>query len=305
MTGSFHICDRARLGLPATKKGGAPKRTALIIPHRCRLGRRCDILGSTLFARLAHAAARTRRFALAVVIADADGGGKDAKRDTLLAFGRLRGVAARARGALAAFGTLGTGRLLLALGAFAAVRTVALGGALSTVAAIGAVATRAVVAVEAFRTVALRAVAARLVLAVAVAARRGALLVVAVVLSVAVGAGTFLVAIVVVIVAARALVLLFEARAAFLEDAEIMIGELEIIFGLDTVTGQLHVARQCLVLFEQLGGIAALPIVLAIAIRTAGNTLGTLSTAAATAPALTIVDQDSQSLSHRAVALPR
>ena len=72
-----------------------------------------------------------------------------------------------------------------------------------------------------------------------------------------------------------------------------MIGELEVIFGLDAVAGKLHVARQCLVFFEQLGGIAALAIVLAIAVRTAGHTLGTLSTATATAAALTIVDQES------------
>ncbi len=70
-----------------------------------------------------------------------------------------------------------------------------------------------------------------------------------------------------------------------------MVGELEIIFGLDAVAGELRVARQRLVLFQQLGGIAALAIVLAIAVRTAGHTLGTLSTAAATAAALTIVDQ--------------
>ena len=84
-----------------------------------------------------------------------------------------------------------------------------------------------------------------------------------------------------------------------------MVGELEVIFGLDAVAGELHVARQRLVLFKQLGGIAALAIVLAIAIRTTGHTLGTLSTATATAAALTIVDQESCSLSHRASATAR
>jgi len=47
-----------------------------------------------------------------------------------------------------------------------------------------------------------------------------------------------------------------------------MVRELEIIFGLDAIPGELHVARQRLVLLEQLGGIAALAIVLAIAVRT-------------------------------------
>ena len=84
-----------------------------------------------------------------------------------------------------------------------------------------------------------------------------------------------------------------------------MIRELEIIFGLDAITGELHVARQRLVFFEQLGGIAALAVILAIAVRTTGHTLGTLSTATATAAALTIVDQRSCSLSHRATASPR
>ena len=142
------------------------------------------------------------------------------------------------------------------------------------------------------------------VLAIAVAARRRALLVaVIVVAGLVVGAGRFSLAFVVVLVATAALVLLLEARAAVFEHAEIMIRELEIIFGLDAVAGELHVARQRLVFFEQLGGIAALAIVLAIAVRTTGHTLGTLSTATATAAALTIVDQEFCSLSHRASAL--
>ena len=84
-----------------------------------------------------------------------------------------------------------------------------------------------------------------------------------------------------------------------------MVGELEIIFGLDPVPGELHVARQRLVFFEQLGSVAALTIVLAIAVRAAGSILRTLSTATATAPALTIVNQESCSLSHRAPAQSR
>ena len=44
-----------------------------------------------------------------------------------------------------------------------------------------------------------------------------------------------------------------------------MVRELEIIFGLDAVARELRVARHALVFFEQLGGIAALAIVLAVA----------------------------------------
>jgi len=59
--------------------------------------------------------------------------------------------------------------------------------------------------------------------------------------------------------------LLFEARAAFVQDAEIMIRELKVIFGLDTITGELGVARQRLVFLVKLGCVAALAIVLAVA----------------------------------------
>ena len=44
-----------------------------------------------------------------------------------------------------------------------------------------------------------------------------------------------------------------------------MVRILEIIFGLDAVALHLRVAREALVFFEQLGGIAALPVVLAVA----------------------------------------
>jgi hypothetical protein len=69
---------------------------------------------------------------------------------------------------------------------------------------------------------------------------------------------------------------------------------------LDAVAGELHVAGERLVFFQQLGGIAALAIVLAVAVRTTRHTLGTLPATTATAAALTIVDQESCSLSHRA-----
>ncbi len=84
-----------------------------------------------------------------------------------------------------------------------------------------------------------------------------------------------------------------------------MVRELEIIFGLDAIPGKLHVARQGLVFLEQLGGIAALAIVLTITVRTTRHSLGTLPTTTATATALAIVDQVSYSLSHRAPAPSR
>jgi hypothetical protein len=70
-----------------------------------------------------------------------------------------------------------------------------------------------------------------------------------------------------------------------------MVGKLEPVFGLDAVAGELRVARHALVLFEQLGGIAALAIVLAIAGLTATDVRAPLSSAAAPAAALTIIDQ--------------
>jgi hypothetical protein len=99
------------------------------------------------------------------------------------------------------------------------------------------------------------------------------------------------VAIVVLITAAAAL--LIEARAAFAEDAEIMVCELQEIFGLDAIAAELGVARHALVLFEQLGGIAALAVVLAIAAAAtaSGHSLWALPTATTTTAALTIIDQ--------------
>jgi hypothetical protein len=99
------------------------------------------------------------------------------------------------------------------------------------------------------------------------------------------------------VVAAAALrLLLLEARTAFLEHPEIMVGILEVIFGLDAIPGQLRIARQRLIFFQKLRSIAALAIVLPIA-GTAGHALRALSAATTTA-ALTIVDQLVVSLSH-------
>jgi hypothetical protein len=69
-----------------------------------------------------------------------------------------------------------------------------------------------------------------------------------------------------------------------------VVGELEVIFGLDAIARELRVARHALVFFEQLGGVAALAVVLPIA-ALAAEVLAPLSPAAATAAALTIVDQ--------------
>ena len=75
-----------------------------------------------------------------------------------------------------------------------------------------------------------------------------------------------------------------------------MVRELEIIFGLDAVARELRIARHALVFFEQLGGIAALAIVLAVARLSAEVPAPRLSTAAAPAAALTIIDQMPTSL---------
>ena len=96
------------------------------------------------------------------------------------------------------------------------------------------------------------------------------------------------------IVAALA-ALVLEAGAALAEHTEIMVGVLEIIFGLDPIAGELRVARQALVFLEQLRGIAALTVVLAVA-RLSAEVLPSLPTAAAPAATLSIVDQMPTSL---------
>src|SRR6185436_16140314 len=78
------------------------------------------------------------------------------------------------------------------------------------------------------------------------------------------GIGLLLLVLFVLIIVARA-ALLLEAGAILVEDAEIMVRILEIIFGLDPIPAHLRVAGHALILFQQLGGIAALAVVLAIA----------------------------------------
>ena len=93
-----------------------------------------------------------------------------------------------------------------------------------------------------------------------------------------------------IVVALAARVLILEPGSAFAEHAEIVIRELEIIFGLDSIARKLRVARHALVFLEQLGGIAALAIVLPVP-RLPAEVLTPLTPTAAPAAALTIVDQ--------------
>jgi hypothetical protein len=104
------------------------------------------------------------------------------------------------------------------------------------------------------------------------------------------GVGELLVALVIVEVLAALAALVLEARAAFAQHAEIMVCELQIIFGLDPVARELRIARHALVLLEQLSGIAALAIVLPVA-RLSAEIRSPLAPTAAPAAALSIVDQ--------------
>jgi hypothetical protein len=99
----------------------------------------------------------------------------------------------------------------------------------------------------------------------------------------------------VVIVALAALVLILEPGSALAQHAKIVIGELEIIFGLHAVARELRVARHALVFLEELGGIAALAIVLAVP-RLSAEIPSSLSPTAAPAAALSIIDQMPTSL---------
>jgi hypothetical protein len=74
-----------------------------------------------------------------------------------------------------------------------------------------------------------------------------------------------------------------------------MVGVLEVIFCLDPVAGQLGIARQALIFFVQLGGVAALTVVLAVP-RLSTEVLPPLPSAAATAATLSLIDQMPTSL---------
>jgi hypothetical protein len=102
-----------------------------------------------------------------------------------------------------------------------------------------------------------------------------------------------LVAVELVALAALLRVLFLEARARLGQHAEIVIGELKIIFGVHPVARQLRVASQILVFLKQLRGIATRAIVDAVALVGIAATLLALAstTTTATVVRLTIVDQ--------------
>ena len=110
------------------------------------------------------------------------------------------------------------------------------------------------------------------------------------------------------IVLARAVgVRFFKARAAFGEHAEIMVGELEIIFRKHPVARLLRIARERLVLFEQLWGIATRAVIDAIAEFGSSvlRALAILATPAATATGLlAIIDQADAVLNKGGVQIP-
>ena len=92
--------------------------------------------------------------------------------------------------------------------------------------------------------------------------------------------------------------LLVEARPALTQDPEIMVRELEVIFALDAVSSELRVASHVLVFLEQLRRVSTLAVVLPVV---APDILASLASTAATAAALSIVDQMPTSLSNRSV----
>lgn len=137
-------------------------------------------------------------------------------------------------------------------------------------------------------------VAAITLVAIATIVAVAAVIAIAALLALLAGIVLIVVIIAVIVVGLLTLVLLLEPRAAFAQHAEIMIGELVVIFGVDAVALALRVAREVLVLFEQLGGIAARAIVDAVAgVASAAGILRALllPAAAATATDLTIVHQ--------------
>jgi len=90
------------------------------------------------------------------------------------------------------------------------------------------------------------------------------------------------------VVARTALIL--KPRAGLAQNAEIVIRILQVIFCLHAVARELRVARHALVFFEELGGVAALAIVLPVPGLSA-EVLAPRSPTAAPAAALSIVDQ--------------
>ena len=253
------------------------------------------------------------------------GGDADRRRDHRevdpLFILRLLAVAANAAvGALRAFGTIAFGanqavgidalRTLSARGALGALLLLRLRlailalGTIVALVAVGAWLLRLLLAILSIRTILLLVTARLLALIFLLLLLLGLmrlmrLIVVAVHLAVEAFALAIVVIVVIDVLTPRA-ALFVEPRAAFAEHAEIMVGELEIIFGLNAVTRKLGIARHALVFLEQLRRIATLPIVAGVAAAVTRHSLGTLSTTAATATSavLTIIDQKSWSSSH-------
>jgi hypothetical protein len=82
-----------------------------------------------------------------------------------------------------------------------------------------------------------------------------------------------------------------------------MVGELQVIFSLDAIAGQLRIPRHALVFLEELRRIAALAVVLAVAVWPSADILGPLPATTATAAALTIIDQMPTSLTKKKLPL--
>jgi hypothetical protein len=250
------------------------------------------------------------------------GGDADRRRDHRevdpLFILRLLAVAANAAvGARRAFGTIAFGanqavgidalRTLSARGALGALLLLRLRlailalGTIVALVAVGAWLLRLLLAILSIRTILLLVTARLLALIFLLLLLLGLmrLIVVAVHLAVEAFALAIVVIVVIDVLTPRA-ALFVEPRAAFAEHAEIMVGELEIIFGLNAVTRKLGIARHALVFLEQLRRIATLPIVAGVAAAVTRHSLGTLSTTAATATSavLTIIDQKSWSSSH-------
>ncbi len=215
-----------------------------------------------------------------------------------IAFGANRAVGIDALRTLSARGALGA-LLLLRL----RLAILALGTIVALV-AVGAWLLRlllAILSIRTIRTILLLVTARLLALILLLLLLLGLLRLIVVAVHLAVEAFALAIVVIVVIdVLTPRAALFVEPRAAFAEHAEIMVGELEIIFGLNAVTRKLGIARHALVFLEQLRRIATLPIVASVAPAVARHSLGTLSTTAATATraVLTIIDQKSWSSSH-------
>ena len=233
-------------------------------------------------------AARLRRrrigvggFGLGGAFAAPDCGGQRGAVDAAAVFGSglgpgaARAAAARRRCSL--FGRFGFGRALaIATGVVIAACRIAIVATVAPVVAavIGAVIVAVAIAAVAAIVVAL-AVAALALIAVAVIA---VAIEIGVIVRVEIlDAADFTLAIVAI---RRAAVPFFLAGAEIAVHAEIMVGKLKIIFGLDTVARKLGVAREIFVFLDHLRRVAARPAV---------DTIGLVDTAAAATRLRTVV----------------